>query len=232
MRRFSFAGQNSGDYGIFLERAPEIPQGMIRSETQTVLGSSKVLHYTEGPDAMDPIQITLECAAPGGNINLTGIAAWLRGGGRLIMPDDPGHYYKAWVSKAPDLARVFRTLGWRRFSVEMECEAHRYQYPEQGATEIAQGLLVNPCTAPAEPLFKLYGTGDNSIIINGTTFDIADMTDYVMLDCETQMIYREDVNLGTSVQRTGDWPVIPAGGCNITWTGLTKVEITPRWRDY
>lgn len=234
MRAFTFNGINSADKKVWLEQPPEIESGAIRAETQTVLGSARVLHYIEDDDAMDPIRIRLECiAAAESDAEISAIAAWLRGGGELILPDDPSHSYRAWIVRAPNMSRAFRTLSWRRLSMELECEAHRYQYPPLEGAALSQGALANPGTAPAEPLIKLYGAGDISITIGESTLAIEGVEDYVMIDCEARMVYREDVNLGTSVTRTGDWPVIPAGGCEISWSeGVTAAEITPRWRDY
>lgn len=236
MKTFIFNGVSSSAYGVYLEREPEIVVGSVRAETQTIIGSAKVLHFTEGDDAMDPIVISLACCVNNiSDANLTNICAWIRGSGDLRTDYDTGHVYKnAFVSNQIPLTRVFRTLRGYTFTVEFECEAHRYQYPEASTITItAAGSLSNPGTAPAEPLIKLTGSGDVDLMIGDSTLEIDGISDYVMIDCAAQIVYRESVNLGASVTRHGDWPTIPADGCMINWSGtVTKLEITPRWRDY
>jgi len=91
MYYFSFNGVESSEFGVWLEREPEIINGNIRAETQTVIGSSKVLHFIEGDAAMDPVGISLDCCVA--NVDddtLTEILAWLRGSGDLVTDYDPG----------------------------------------------------------------------------------------------------------------------------------------------
>lgn len=237
MNYFKFNGIDSRTLGVYMESAPEIPSGAIRSETQSIIGSAKVLHYTEGPDAMDPISISIDCiiADSPSDATITAIVAWLRGGGDLWLSHDAGHIYKkAWVENQIPINRAFRLRSERRFTVEFECEAHRYIYPEAEAFSFAtQGRLANPGTAPAEPLIRLNGSGDVSLLIDDTSLLIDGVSSYVMIDCETQMVYKGNANLGSSVTRIGDWPVIAPGGSLINWTGnVTGLVITPRWRDY
>lgn len=233
---FTFKGINSADFGVWLEGQPQITGGAVRNETQTIIGSAKVLHYTEGDDAMDPVQISLDCAV--GDVSdedMTEIFAWLRGSGDLRTDYDPDHCYRgAFVVNQISMERMFRAMRGERFSVELECEAHRYHYPEALPIAMsAPGEIINPGTAPAEPLIRVNGSGDVELMIGTSTLLIDGLDGYAMIDCETQMIYKGDVNLGASVTRLGAWPVIPAEGCVINWTGsITDIEITPRWRDY
>lgn len=236
MKHFTFNGVDSATFGVYLEKEPEIVVGNIRAETQTIIGSAKVLHYVEGDDAMDPVVISLDCCVNDvDDSTFDSICAWLRGGGDLRTDYDPDHYYrKAFVSNQIPLTRVFRQLRGYKFTVEFEAEAHRYRLPDDvDITIIEASRIDNPGTAPAEPLIKLTGTGDVDLMIGDSTLAITGIEDYVMIDCEAQIVYREDVNLGTSVTRMGLWPTIPADGCMINWSGsVTKLEITPRWRDY
>ena len=236
MYYFSFNGVESSEFGVWLEREPEIINGNIRAETQTVIGSSKVLHFIEGDDAMDPVGISLDCCVA--NVDddtLTEILAWLRGSGDLVTDYDPGHCYRsAMITNQIPLTRVFRNMRGYKFTVELEAEAHRYFYPAYAPiTMTVAGRLTNPGTAPAEPLIKLNGSGDINLMIGESTLMIDDVDGYVMIDCDAQIVYKGTDNLGASVTRTGLWPVIPPGGCNISWSGtVTSLEITPRWRDY
>lgn len=236
MYYFTFNGVESSEFDIWLEREPEIINGNLRAETQTVIGSSKVLHYTEGDDAMDPVGISLDCCVA--NVDddtITEILAWLRGSGDLSTDYDPEHFYRAaMITNQIPLARIFRNMRGYKFTVELEAEAHRYHYPAAKTITITEPrMLRNPGTAPAEPLIRLEGSGDVTLMIGSSSLVIDDITDYVMIDCDAQIIYREDVNLGAKLTCLGEWPKIPASGCMINWAGdVESVKITPRWRDY
>lgn len=234
MNYFTFNGVESSDYGVYLEKPAELIFPGIRYDTQAVIGSSKVLHYTEGADAMDPAVIALDCAmlrAEPEDVNA--VFAWLRGGGTLLLPQDEDHYFRAWVAEPITLTRVFRNVTNYRFTVEFECEPHRYHYPEAVIASVSQGTIRNPGTAPSEPEITITGSGDITITIGDNSLAIADLTTGCVIDCESQTVYVGTTNLGAQVTRTGDWPTIPPGGCEISWTGsVTNVAMRPRWRDY
>lgn len=234
MYGFTFNGVDSMTYGVVVENPPEIPVGQLRSETQSIIGSSKVLHYTEGPYVLEPLTVSLDCAlVRPGDQAIRDVCAWLIGGGDLITPAQPDRSLRAWVKNQISLESVIRQRKDRRFTVEFECEPFRYHYPAAAAFAFnTQGRLQNPGTAPAEPLIRLNGSGDVSLLIDGTSLLIDGVSSYVMIDCETQMVYKGNSNLGASVTRIGDWPVIAPGGSLINWTGnVTGLQITPRWRD-
>ena len=235
MDYFIFKGVESSEFGVIVENPVDIVSGAIRAEVQKVVGSSRVLHYTEGDDVMDPITIEMDCAMlhPEDD-TIDELCAWLRGGGKLVTPAAPDFYYNAWIKNQIEFAKILRVRPDRRFVLTFECEPFRYFYPERKALKFnTPGRLGNPGTAPAEPLIWLYGTGDNTLMIGDSSLIIDDMTDYVMIDCDAQIMYREDINLGAKLTRVGDWPRIPPEGCMINWTGgITRLEITPRWRNY
>lgn len=234
MNHFIFNGIRSDAFGAIVENPPAIPVAQPRMVSQKVTGSPKVLHFTEGPTALEPVTLSLDCAIVSpSDADIAGLCAWLRGGGALVVPGDEHHSRRAWVKNQIDLEKVLRARPDRRFRVEFECEGLRYLYPAAEAHEVAQGLVENPGSAPAEPLIRITGSGDIDLMVGTSSLVIDGVDGYVMIDCEAQMVYKGDANLGSAVTRLGDWPTIPAGGCMINWSGdVTKVEITPRWRDY
>ena len=231
---FTFKGIDSEEYGVIVETPPDIPVGVLRSQTQKIGGRSKLLHFIEGEGAIEPVTLTLECALLRPDDDAVNqVAAWLTGGGDLVIPGDEDHSYRAWVKSQIDLKNILRARSDRRFTVQFECEGLKYRYPPAAAIRLTAPRRVNnPGTAAAEPLITLYGSGNVSLLVGESTLMIDGVTDYVMIDCAAQLVYREEQNLGASVTRVGDWPVIPVGGCLINWTGgVTRVEILPRWRD-
>lgn len=236
MIHFSFKGIESTDFGVIVENPPALQIAQPRTETQKVIGSAKLLHYTEGDTALEPVTLSLECAlVRPDDTAVEDVCAWLRGGGELVVPGDEGHYYKAWVKNQIDMSKVLRRRADRRFTVQFEREGFRYLNPPSKNLNIEDSgtWIANPGTAPSEPLIKVTGSGDVALTIGDNTLTIYDMTDWAQIDCEAQIVYRRRTNLGARVVRTGEWITIPADGAMLSWTGnVTEVEITPRWRDY
>lgn len=233
---FRFKGMESTDLGVVVENPPALQIAQPRTEVQKVIGSAKLLHYSEGDTALDPVTLSLECALVRPDEDAVDeLCAWLRGGGELVVPGDEDHYYKAWVKNQIDMTKVIRRRADRRFTVQFEREGFRYRNPPAKNLHLTvSGTQVkNPGTAPSEPLIKITGSGDVALTIGANTLTIYGITDWVQIDCEAQIVYRENVNLGVQAVRTGDWITIPAGGAFVSWTGtVTEVEIAPRWRDY
>ena len=58
---------------------------------------------------------------------------------------------------------------------------------------------------------------------------IADIDEYLVIDCDTQNAYKGTQNKNTEISAAA-FPRLDAGDSEISWTGgITSVEITPRW---
>lgn len=80
----------------------------------------------------------------------------------------------------------------------------------------------------AKPLIRVYGKG--IVQIGKQTIEILKApTEYIDIDCDIQDCFEGTVNRNSYVSLT-DFPVLGPGSNGITLgTGITKVEITPRW---
>ena len=235
MNTFIFRDIESDEFGVIVENPSKVPVSQPRVETQKVIGSPKLLHFVEGPLALDPVTIQLDCALLNpDDQRITEVCEWLRGGGELVIPADPEHCYRAWVKGQIDLQKVIRARPDRRFTVQFECEGFRYQYPAPSPIVRTVGFTIrNPGTAPSEPLIEVTGSGDISLMVGASTLLIDGLDGSCTIDCEAQLVYDGDTNLGASVTRLGDWPTIAVGGTAINWSGdVTQVTVWPRWRDY
>ena len=89
--------------------------------------------------------------------------------------------------------------------------------------------MSNPTQFPSEPMIRIYGTG--SFEMDGVTITITDCTSYVDIDCELMDCYEGSTNRNNDVTfSTYDFPKLQPGdnAINII-SGITAVEITPRW---
>lgn len=89
--------------------------------------------------------------------------------------------------------------------------------------------ISNPGTQPSQPLLKIYGTG--TVTINDQTITILTADEYTMVDCESMECYKGTVSKNGSVAFTNnEFPTFAVGSNSISLgTGISKVDITPRW---
>jgi phage-related protein len=161
-------------------------------------------------------------------INL--INNWLYGYGRLRTEKDPGGYFKAHVISQLEYEKYLQVKD--KMTVTFKINPGFF-YLDSGDTPLvltAPGAITNPGNHDAEPLIKITGSGVVQVDINGEVFEVAILDGYIMIDSESQYIYKDTTNLGDNM--TGDFPVFTPGVNNISWTGtVTEIEIIPRWRE-
>ena len=88
--------------------------------------------------------------------------------------------------------------------------------------------LANPTLWPSKPLIRVYGTG--SFTINDVTVTVSSNTGYTDIDCEMMDCYYGGESRNQYVSFSGnDFPELQPGKNYITLSGITKLEITPRW---
>jgi hypothetical protein len=89
--------------------------------------------------------------------------------------------------------------------------------------------ITNPTAFEAKPIIRIYGAGTVGIGDVNVTFDGS--SEYVDLDCEIQDAYYGLANKNSAVTLNPNrFPVIPASGAEIVLgSGITQVDITPRW---
>lgn len=100
---------------------------------------------------------------------------------------------------------------------------------EEAQTLTASGTIDNPTLFNAKPLLRVYGAG--TLGINSDTIVISAADVYTDIDCETMYAYKGSTSKNQYVSVSGlDFPVLRPGVNNIVLgSGITSIEITPRW---
>lgn len=95
--------------------------------------------------------------------------------------------------------------------------------------EVTEGLRVtNPTLFDALPFLRVYGTGILGIGSHTITITAADV--YTDIDCEMMDCFKGSANKNQYVQFSGnDFPTLKPGVNGFTFSGITKVEVKPRW---
>lgn len=114
--------------------------------------------------------------------------------------------------------------------ITFDCKPQRYlKSGEVSRTYTANGTIYNPTTMTAKPFVRVYGTGE--LAIGEETIRITTADEYTDIDCELQDAYKGTTNCNGNIQlSSGDFFSLKEGRNGITLgSGITKVEITPRW---
>lgn len=88
--------------------------------------------------------------------------------------------------------------------------------------------LNNPTLFDALPFLRVYGTGILGIGSHTITITAADV--YTDIDCEMMDCFKGSENKNQYVQFSGnDFPTLEPGVNGFSFSGITKVEVKPRW---
>lgn len=164
------------------------------------------------------------------NANFPALKSFLlsqKGYQRLSDTFYPDEFYLATFSRFDSINQPLMHGSKGSCILVFERKPQRYlKSGEKKLTFTAAGSLKNPTLFKALPFITVYGSG--TLTINGVSLTID--TDYAHLDidCDLQEVLQTDGNLDITLTN-GEFPYLKEGINNITFTGLSKVEIIPRW---
>lgn len=129
----------------------------------------------------------------------------------------------------PSLTRLNRE---GQFKLSFSCKPQMFlKSGERKQTYTLNGVIYNPTLFNAKPLLRVYGEGQ--LTVGEDTVTILHCDGYTDIDCETEDAYKDsgEHNCNSYITLSGDdFPVIHPGNCGIKLgTGITKVEVIPRW---
>lgn len=89
--------------------------------------------------------------------------------------------------------------------------------------------MSNPTEFPSSPMIRAYGNG--SFVMDGVTITITNATTYTDIDCDLMDCYEGSTNRNNDVSfSTYDFPLLRPGDNSVNIiSGITALEITPRW---
>lgn len=101
---------------------------------------------------------------------------------------------------------------------------------DRAITLTTNGNIYSKYNQDALPIIRAYGTGTFSI--GGVAIQITSANGYTDIDCELQEAYKDSFSTncnGNIVLTNGVFPKLVKGTNTITISGITKLEIKPRW---
>lgn len=138
-------------------------------------------------------------------------------------------FYLAYVSDeiTPQIDRN-RTMA--KAVVTFTRKPQRYLKSGEATTSLtASGSISNPTMFDSKPLIRIYGKGVVQIADNAITVISSD--EYVDIDCEMMEAYKGPASCNSMVTiQNLDFPKLHPGTNGIVLgSGVTRVDITPRW---
>ena len=161
--------------------------------------------------------------------NLKAYLLSLIGYQRLTDTFHPNEFYYAVFDKELEVI-VDRERDMGKFKLEFNRKPQRFLLSgEQVTTLTADGTITNPTRFNSQPLLRVYGAGN--LGINGDTITISQADGYTDIDCELMDAFKGLESRNQYVTLTNyKFPVLVPGENGISLgSGITKVEITPRW---
>lgn len=228
---FSFNGQSSSEYGVYLRSRPDIPTAERDIETIDIPGAAKPLIIDHGGYKAQNIEIE---AYINNDTHLDAVRGWLAGYGEIIFASEPERAYHIYITGDVEYEHVSRTLKSKSILIPCTLMPFRYVYPAPSAVTISEsgGTIENPGTVFSQPKLRITGSGDFTVVVNGYSMDGREISGGAIVDCELQETFTLDETQSLNSSFVMDeFPVLRPGTNIITWSGdVTQIEITPRWR--
>ena len=154
------------------------------------------------------------------------ICEWLDGSGEVIFSNEPDKVYKAVINNQIELSMLVKT--YHSFLVQFQCQPYKYSLQNEIITLQATGTIYNSGSTISKPIIKLFGTGSLTLTINGNIVNLTNVVDYVTVDSNLEECFKDLVYKNQYM--TGLFPILEKGNNVISFTGATKIEITPNFR--
>lgn len=227
-----FNNKSLADFGIFISgtgifNAPEKDVESIQvpgrnGELTVDNGRYKNMSLTYPAFAVRDIKTDLEALR---NFLLT-----QKGFKRLEDDYNPDEFRMArWTGEFN--AKPVPELWAAEFDLTFNVNPQRFLKEGEKALEFTQaGSIINQNLTTALPLIRAYGTG--SFTIGGIEVQITTTDVYTDIDCDLQEAFKDTLATncnGNIVLTNGRFPSLEPGENQITMTGITKLEIKPRW---
>ena len=230
MNQITYNGTPLSSYGVYYDSSLSYISPEKDYELVEVLGRDGALAIYN--DRFRTVELSIPCYIKSNFItnyrNLMSFLNSQKGYQKLELTQEPNHFRKGLLMALtePDTGQFIRD---GQFTITFTCMPQRWlKTGENWTTFNADGTITNPTLFDAKPIIRIYGSGDVGIGSQTITLTQAG-TAYVDVDCDIMDAYEGSTNMNQYLQVT-DFPVLHSGSNGVTLgTGVTKVEIMPRW---
>lgn len=225
-----FAGKSSLDFGVRISGSGTFNAPERDVESVSVPGRNGDLHIDNGRFANISI-VYPAFIVKDFRHNFDAFKAFLlskRGYEKLEDSYHPEYYRLAAYKAAIEPAMATRNVAGS-FDITFDCDPRRFlKSGEAVKTMYSGGTISNPTLYEALPLIRAYGTG--YFEINGVRVTISTANTYTDIDSDLQEAYKGTTSCnGNITLSTGMFPTLMSGTNLISMSGLSRIEITPRY---
>jgi phage-related protein len=214
------------DLGLRITQPPVVPPSQRIVQSIDVDGREGSLTILKG---WADVEFSLGVAVIGQDVR----ALWrtvlpqILSAGAIYFSNDTAVFYKIKRIKAGALEMKLSRLG--ECQLTFICSPFKYQRNAAMLNRTTSGTVNNPGTVYSLPKIKVYGTGLRTLTIGGKPIVLNLLSGNLTLDSELKECFFGDVAQNQNM--SGDFPRFEVGSNTVTLgTGITKVEIEPRWR--
>jgi len=220
-----FNNNTSINLNLYLEEYPSIPISNEEFEEVPVEGRNGLLYINKGTYPDKPIPFTLTILSEDIEIDFDKVYEWLTEiqDNRMIF----GRQDRCFVVKKVlfgNLKKEFRSIG--EFEITFICEPFSCDLNSTVYVITSNNFsFYYGGNAPAEPLIKVYATGNIQLTINGETMQINNVTNYVEIDSDLMQVRNIDLT-SKDDDVLGDFSLFSKGENTIVYTGaITKIIV-------
>ncbi len=148
---------------------------------------------------------------------------------RLEDTYHPEEFRKA-LYTGPLSASMTAYLNAGSFDIEFNCMPQRFlKSGEKEITFTENRKIINPTAYPSKPLIRVYGSG--TLAIGNQIVKVKENPfPYIDIDAEVMDAYMGAANANSFIELEGtDFPEIQPGESEVRLTGVSRIEIKPRW---
>ena len=226
-----FDGVSTEDFGVHISGSGTYDSPKRDIESCSIPGRDGDLHIDHGRFENISIEYPAFCV-DNFTENFDAFKAFMhsRAGGYKRLEDSYHHgYYRRAAyndSLTPNMTPRNKAGD---FTIVFDCDPRRFLTDGEEPIEVTTGSqLKNPTYFNSRPLIRAYGTG--SFTIEGVTVTITSANVYTDIDCELEDAYKGSTNCNGNITLiNGEFPRLKPGLNTITFTGLTRLIITPNW---
>ena len=161
---------------------------------------------------------------------INAIAGYLKGAGKVVFANrQDGFYYARIVNQIP-FEQILRGRPNKTFKVNFRCKPFLYlNDSEPFILTNNTGIISNPGSVYSEPIMTVFGSGDITLMVNGTILELTDINGSITMDSELQEAYSGNVSANSHMD--GEFIRLLAGNNAYSWDGdVSSIEIRPNWR--
>ena len=224
---FTFNGERSADYGVWISGGGTYNAPARDVITEAIPGLNGMISFDNG--RFENVTLTYPAwISQRFTPRMDGFRAFLAsqtGYQRLEDTYHPDEYRMALYKAGMEVTTTSRNLAGR-FDIIFDCKPQRWlKAGEQSKAYSSGSVLYNPTRFEALPLIICSGNG--TITLNGTTMTISGNSGQIYIDCDLQDAYLGSTNKNSKI--TQGFPTLAPGANTLTYSGVTGVQIMPRW---